>query len=284
MRHLIFLLSFTLLGGCSYSPDTLKQSYKSLANDYVNELKQIVPMSSKQEAILDKFGTHLQHWHQTEQLPFYSNTFKELATVLENDKEIHNADIYKFIQFLHGYPHFHLADNSNLILADLAISLSDQQAIELHDSISEQTEDIAAKFRAMSEQQFWREQSRGINDIFKYLGVTLSNEQLQIIERHNVNYHDQREDIITGLELWNDQLHKLIEMRQNENFRQQFVMLMRNDNEYIQLQQIAPQQTAENDQYLVAMLQELLSSLNDTQRKQLQTNFKSIGDTFQELI
>jgi hypothetical protein len=58
---------------------------------------------------------------------------------------------------------------------------------------------------------------------FRFMGVKLSNEQINTIETLSSGIEDKREQLISERIQWNQQFIAILKLRQNENFEERFI-------------------------------------------------------------
>lgn len=283
-KYLLICLSLLILTACSYSPNTLKNSYNNLGKEYVRELKQMTDYTPEQSEKLDVFAKDLMQWHRENKLPAYARLMHSLSSKMETPQGLSNTDLHAFIKFMTSYPNFHESTKNNVQLAKLATSLSDKQFIQLRTQIEDESRD----FNEMMQQTSWEKRKRdgvkGLADLFSYLDVNLTNKQLNIVRKH-VNYQrDLKGLYIASNEKWNNTLIDLLSKRQEHGFVKKFAQHLSNDNLRKRLLKVAPVELKHSDQISVNMYRELFASFTKQQKTTLVSQLKSISKTLTELI
>ena len=280
----IISLVFLTFTACSYSPKSLKDSYNNLGKEYTKELKQMSDYTPEQSAKLDIFATDIMQWHRKNRLPAYANLMKNLSTKLESTQGLSDADFHALLKFGYEYPNFHESYESNVQLAKLATTLTDEQFIQISKRINEQTRDYTENLQQTSWEKQKRQGVQSMSNIFSYLKVTLTNKQLDIMRKH-MNYLDDKSDVfIASNEQWNNRLVELLSERHEQGFVKKFADHMLNDNITKRLLQIAPADTQHRHQVIVNMYKELFASLTKQQKATLVKQLKSISITMTELM
>lgn len=283
MRYLFILLAAISLSACSYSPEQLQSSYNDLGKEYAKDIKQMADFSNEQQRQIDGFGSQIQQWHRQHKLPHYAALMTQLGTQLTQNGRIPQQNLSAFIDLLNGYPHFHEAREVNYRLGKLAQNLNDAQEAQIIAGMQSEQRGLTTHIRSQTNETRERSLVNMVDELSGYLGIELSKSQLDIARSFAPKYHDLGEASIAINQRWNTQLENLIRQRQTANFPQQFAQHMQRDNEYHLLLQREPQLVKANRQQAIMMLEALIDSLDEKQRKTLAATLLSIGDTFTKL-
>lgn len=283
MKYFIVIFSLFTLSACGYSPDTMQDNYKRMSQDYAKELKQMADFSQDEKQRIEQFTEQLQQWHQQNRLPVYIHVLSDLVNQLEQNPNASANSVLRLVQLINGYPHYHEATSTNLQLALLAKQSTDQQIQQISHTLLNDAKSVEEQLKGKSKQQMNRQMVKSTNAIFSYFDIDLERKQLDIIERHSKGFHQQNDLVVNANNEWTNQLITLLKNRKQAGFEQRFISHMKKDNNYVRMMAIAPQETQENTNKVVVMLQELFVSFSGQQRQKMIEQLHSVNNALLQI-
>ncbi len=214
-KKIIVILVFLTLPACSVVGGLW---YERIDQLIANQFLEYASFTNDQEKFVRQATLEFKYWNIKNELPKYKKLIAQFRS-LENATTIDDIDdIYQ----------------QGMILANNTREFFLPQIVEFCKTITnKQVEEMATYFDdLMKERKLELENDeddlqgsliKSFKRIFRFMGVKLSNEQINTIQTLSSGIEDKREQIISERIQWNQQFIAILELRQNENFEERFI-------------------------------------------------------------
>ncbi len=214
-KKIIVILVFFTLPACSVVGGLW---YERIDQLIANQFLEYASFTNDQEKYVRQATLEFKYWNIKNELPKYKKLIAQFRS-LDNATTVDDIDdIYQ----------------QGMILANNTREFFLPQIVEFCKTITnEQVEEMATYFDdLMKERKLELENDeddlqgsliKSFKRFFRFMGVKLSNEQINTIQTLSSGIEDKREQLISERIQWNQQFIAILELRQNENFEERFI-------------------------------------------------------------
>ncbi len=214
-KKIIVILVFLTLPACSVVGGLW---YERIDQLIANQFLEYASFTNDQEKYVRRATLEFKYWNIKNELPKYKKLIAQFRS-LDNATTIDDIDdIYQ----------------QGMILANNTRDFFLPQIVEFCKTITnKQVEEMATYFDdLMKERKLELENDeddlqgsliKSFKRFFRFMGVKLSNEQINMIQTLSSGIEDKREQLISERIQWNKQFIAILELRQNENFEERFI-------------------------------------------------------------
>ena len=214
-KKIIVILVFLTLPACSVVGGLW---YERIDQLIANQFLEYASFTNDQEKYVRQATLEFKYWNIKNELPKYKKLIAQFRS-LDNATTVDDIDdIYQ----------------QGTLLANNTREFFLPQIVEFCKTITnKQVEEIATYFDdLMKERKLELENDeddlqgsliKSFKRFFRFMGVKLSNEQINMIQTLSSGIEDKREQLISERIQWNQQFIAILELRQNENFEERFI-------------------------------------------------------------
>lgn len=214
-KKIIVILVFLTLPACSVVGGLW---YERIDQLIANQFLEYASFTNDQEKYVRQATLEFKYWNIKNELPKYKKLIAQFRS-LDNATTVDDIDdIYQ----------------QGMILANNTRDFFLPQIVEFCKTITnKQVEEMATYFDdLMKERKLELENDeddlqgsliKSFKRFFRFMGVKLSNEQINTIQTLSSGIEDKREQLISERIQWNQQFIAILELRQNENFEERFI-------------------------------------------------------------
>ena len=214
-KKIIVILVFLTLPACSVVGGLW---YERIDQLIANQFLEYASFTNDQEKYVRQATLEFKYWNIKNELPKYKKLIAKFRS-LDNTTTVDDIDdIYQ----------------QGMILANNTREFFLPQIVEFCKTITnKQVEEMATYFDdLMKERKLELENDeddlqgsliKSFKRFFRFMGVKLSNEQINTIQTLSSGIEDKREQLISERIQWNQQFIAILELRQNENFEERFI-------------------------------------------------------------
>ena len=214
-KKIIVILVFLTLPACSVVGGLW---YERIDQLIANQFLEYASFTNDQEKYVRQATLEFKYWNIKNELPKYKKLIAQFRS-LDNATTLDDIDdIYQ----------------QGMILANNTREFFLPQIVEFCKTITnKQVEEMATYFDdLMKERKLELENDeddlqgsliKSFKRFFRFMGVKLSNEQINMIQTLSSGIEDKREQLISERIQWNQQFIAILELRQNENFEERFI-------------------------------------------------------------
>ena len=214
-KKIIIILVFATLPACSVVGGLW---YERIDQLIANQFLEYASFTKDQEKYVRQATLEFKYWNIKNELPKYKKLIAQFRS-LDNATTVDDIDdIYQ----------------QGMILANNTREFFLPQIVEFCKTITnKQVEEMATYFDdLMKERKLELENDeddlqgsliKSFKRFFRFMGVKLSNEQINTIQTLSSGIEDKREQLISERIQWNKQFIAILELRQNENFEERFI-------------------------------------------------------------
>ena len=214
-KKIIVILVFLTLPACSVVGGLW---YERIDQLIANQFLEYASFTNDQEKYVRQATLEFKYWNIKNELPKYKKLIAQFRS-LDNATTVDDIDdIYQ----------------QGMILANNTREFFLPQIVEFCKTITnKQVEEMATYFDdLMKERKLELENDeddlqgsliKSFKRFFRFMGVKLSNEQINMIQALSSGIEDKREQLISERIQWNQQFIAILELRQNENFEERFI-------------------------------------------------------------
>ena len=214
-KKIIVILVFLTLPACSVVGGLW---YERIDQLIANQFLEYASFTNDQEKYVRQATLEFKYWNIKNELPKYKKLIAQFRS-LDNATTVDDIDdIYQ----------------QGMILANNTREYFLPQIVEFCKTITnKQVEEMATYFDdLMKERKLELENDeddlqgsliKSFKRFFRFMGVKLSNEQINTIQTLSSGIEDKREQLISERIQWNQQFIAILELRQNENFEERFI-------------------------------------------------------------
>ena len=265
-KKIIVILVFLTLPACSVVGGLW---YERIDQLIANQFLEYASFTNDQEKYVRQATLEFKYWNIKNELPKYKKLIAQFRS-LDNATTVDDIDeIYQ----------------QGMILANNTRDFFLPQIVEFCKTITnKQVEEMATYFDdLMKERKLELENDednlqasliKSFKRFFRFMGVKLSNEQINTIQTLSSGIEDKREQLISERIQWNQQFIAILELRQNENFEERFISHINSlDSEDPKTRIMINKITAE-----------IIASLSEKQRGKFQKRFGRIESSINQII
>ena len=214
-KKIIVILVFLTLPACSVVGGLW---YERIDQLIANQFLEYASFTNDQEKYVRQATLEFKYWNIKNELPKYKKLIAKFRS-LDNTTTVDDIDdIYQ----------------QGMILANNTRDFFLPQIVEFCKTITnKQVEEMATYFDdLMKERKLELENDeddlqgsliKSFKRFFRFMGVKLSNEQINTIQTLSSGIEDKREQLISERIQWNQQFIAILELRQNKNFEERFI-------------------------------------------------------------
>ena len=214
-KKIIVILVFLTLPACSVVGGLW---YERIDQLIANQFLEYASFTNDQEKYVRQATLEFKYWNIKNELPKYKKLIAQFRS-LDNATTVDDIDdIYQ----------------QGMLLANNTREFFLPQIVEFCKTITnKQVEEMATYFddlmkeRKMElendEDDFQGSLTKSFKRFFRFMGVKLSNEQINTIQTLSSGIEDKREQLISERIQWNQQFIAILKLRQNENFEETFI-------------------------------------------------------------
>ena len=214
-KKIIVILVFLTLPACSVVGGLW---YERIDQLIANQFLEYASFTKDQEKYVRQATLEFKYWNIKNELPKYKKLIAQFRS-LDNATTVDDIDdIYQ----------------QGMMLANNTRDFFLPQIVEFCKAITnKQVEEMATYFddlmkeRKMElendEDDFQGSLTKSFKRFFRFMGVKLSNEQINTIQTLSSGIEDKREQLISERIQWNKQFIAILKLRQNENFEERFI-------------------------------------------------------------
>ena len=214
-KKIIVILIFSTLPACSVVGGLW---YERIDQLIANQFLEYASFTNDQEKYVRQATLEFKYWNIKNELPKYKKLIAQFRS-LDNATTVDDIDdIYQ----------------QGMILANNTRDFFLPQIVDFCKTITnKQVEEMATYFDdLMKERKLELENDednlqasliKSFKRFFRFMGVKLSNEQINTIQTLSSGIEDKREQLISERIKWNQQFIAILELRQNENFEERFI-------------------------------------------------------------
>ena len=265
-KKIIVILVFLTLPACSVVGGLW---YERIDQLIANQFLEYASFTNDQEKYVRQATLEFKDWNIKNELPKYKKLIAQFGS-LDNATTADDIDnIYQ----------------QGMILANNTRDFFLPQIVEFCKTITnKQVEEIATYFDdLMKERKLELENDeddlqgsliKSFKRFFRFMGVKLSNEQINTIQTLSSGIEDKREQLISERIQWNQQFIAILELRQNENFEERFISHIKSlDSEDPKTRIMINKITAE-----------IIASLSEKQRSKFQKRLVRFESSIDQII
>jgi len=214
-KKIIVVLVFSTLSACSVVGGLW---YERIDQLIANQFLEYASFTNDQEKYVRQATLEFKYWNIKNELPKYKKLLSQFRA-LDNTTTFDDIDdIYQ----------------QGMLLGNNTRDFFLPQIVEFCKTITnKQVEEMATYFdELMKERKLELENDeddlqgsliKSFKRFFRFMGVKLSNEQINTIQTLSSGIEDKREQLISERIQWNQQFIAILELRQNENFEERFI-------------------------------------------------------------
>ena len=214
-KKIIVILVFLTLPACSVVGGLW---YERIDQLIANQFLEYASFTNDQEKYVRQATLEFKYWNIKNELPKYKKLIAQFRS-LDNATTVDDIDdIYQ----------------QGALLANNTREFFLPQIVEFCKTITnKQVEEMATYFDdLMKERKLELENDeddlqgsliKSFKRFFRFMGVKLSNEQINTIQTLSSGIEDKREQLISERIQWNQQFIAILELRQSENFEERFI-------------------------------------------------------------
>ena len=214
-KKIIIVLVFSTLLACSVVGGLW---YERIDQLIANQFLEYASFTNEQEEYVRQATLEFKYWNIKNELPKYKKLISQFR-FLDNTTTVEDIDdIYQ----------------QGMLLANNTRDFFLPQIVEFCKTITnKQVEEMATYFDdLMKERKLELENDeddlqgsliKSFKRFFRFMGVKLSNQQINTIQTLSSGIEDKREQLISERIQWNQQFIAILELRQNENFEERFI-------------------------------------------------------------
>ena len=214
-KKIIVILVFLTLSACSVVGGLW---YERIDQLIANQFLEYASFTNDQEKYVRQATLEFKYWNIKNELPKYKKLIAQFRSL---DNATTGDDIDDIYQ-------------QGMILANNTREFFLPQIVEFCKTITnKQVEEMATYFDdLMKERKLELENDeddlqgsliKSFKRFFRFMGVKLSNEQINTIQALSSDIEDKREQLISERIQWNQQFIAILNLRQNENFEETFI-------------------------------------------------------------
>ena len=214
-KKIIVILVLLTLPACSVVGGLW---YERIDQLIANQFLEYASFTNDQEKYVRQATLEFKYWNIKNELPKYKKLIAQFRS-LDNATTVDDIDdIYQ----------------QGTLLANNTREFFLPQIVEFCKTITnKQVEEMATYFDdLMKERKLELENDeddlqgsliKSFKRFFRFMGVKLSNEQINMIQTLSSGIEDKREQLISERIQWNQEFIAILELRQNENFEERFI-------------------------------------------------------------
>ena len=265
-KKIIVILVFLTLPACSVVGGLW---YERIDQLIANQFLEYASFTNDQEKYVRQATLEFKYWNIKNELPKYKKLIAQFRS-LDNATTVDDIDdIYQ----------------QGMILANNTREFFLPQIVEFCKTITnKQVEEMATYFDdLMKERKLELENDeddlqgsliKSFKRFFRFMGVKLSNEQINMIQTLSSGIEDKREQLISERIQWNQQFIAILKLRQNENFEETFISHINSlDSEDPRTRMMINKITAE-----------IIASFSEKQRRKFQKRLGRFESSIDQII
>ena len=264
-KKIIVILVFLTLPACSVVGGLW---YERIDQLIANQFLEYASFTKEQEKYVRQAALEFKYWNIKNELPKYKKLISQFRS-LDNTTTVDDIDdIYQ----------------QGILLGNNSRDFFLPQIVEFCKTITnKQVEEMATYFDALMKERklelendddFQGSLTKSFKRFFRFMGVNLSNEQINTIQTLSTGIEDKRERLISERIEWNQKFIAILNLRQNENFEEIFISHINSlDSEDPKTRILINQITAE-----------IIASLDEKQRGKFQKRLSRFEASIDQII
>ena len=265
-KKIIIVLVFSTLPACSVVGGLW---YERIDQIIANQFLEYASFTNEQEKYVRQATLEFKYWNIKNELPKYKELISQFR-LLDNTTTVDDIDdIYqKGMLLANNTRDFFLPQ-----IVDFCKAITNKQVEEMATYFDELMKDRRLELEN-DEEDFQGSLVKSFKRFFRFMGIKLNNEQLNMIRILSSGIEDKREQLISERIQWNQQFIAILNLRQNENFEETFINHINSlDSENPNTRILINQITAE-----------IIASLDEKQRRKFQKRLGRFEASINQII
>ena len=275
-KFFVPVLLLALLAGCAPNDLSIRTLYSRLDNTIYKNTLAYADFTPEQREWIKSAAREFQLWHRENELPAYAELTEELASRLEQGNSFTREEVLEWFDTLEG-----LSDRSYVQLplsrsVDVLTTLTDEQVAEIEAHMQSQS---AEQLTRIQEQESTGSNAGRIERLEKSLsrmGLSLNDEQRQIVDRGMNRYEGSRTDRIAVWGQWQEEFVSLLKARNDPGFADAMESHIAVYRAQMEIQY--PDRTRRNTENAAQTVAELFNSITPDQREEMIKRLRKTGD------
>jgi len=265
-KKIIVVLVISTLPACSVMGGLW---YERIDQLIANQFLEYASFTNDQEKYVRQATLEFKHWNIKNELPKYKKLISQFRT-LDNSTTVDDIDdIYQQgMLFGNNIRDFFLPQ-----IVEFCKTITNKQVEEMATYFDELMKERKLELEN-DEDDFQGSLAKSFKRFFRFMGVKLNNEQINTIRILSSGIEDKREQLISERIQWNEQFIAILNLRQNENFKEIFINHINSlDSENPNTRILINQITAE-----------IIASLDEKQRGKFQKRLGRFEASINQII
>ena len=265
-KKIIVVLVFSTLSACSVVGGLW---YERIDQLIANQFLEYASFTNDQEKYVRQATLEFKYWNIKNELPKYKKLISQF-------KALDSTTTFDDIDYIY---------QQGMLLGNNTRDFFLPQIVEFCKTITnKQVEEMATYFDELmkerklelenNEDDFQDSLVKSFKRFFRFMGVKLNNEQINMIRTLSSGIEDSREQLISERIQWNQQFIAVLNLRQNKNFEEIFINHINSlDSENPNTRTLINQITAE-----------VIASLDEKQRRKFQKRLGRFEASIDQII
>ena len=265
-KKIIIVLVFSTLSACCVVGGLW---YERIDQLIANQFLEYASFTNDQEKYVRQATLEFKYWNIKNELPKYKKLLSQFRA-LDNTTTFDDIDdIYQQGMLLgNNTRDFFLPQ-----IVDFCKTITDKQVEEMATYFDELMKERKLELEN-DEDDFRDSLAKSFKRFFRFMGVKLNNEQINMIRTLSSGIEDSREQLISERIQWNQQFIAILNLRQNKNFEEIFINHINSlDSENPNTRTLINQITAE-----------VIASLDEKQRRKFQKRLGRFEASIDQII
>ena len=276
-RSLAMLLfgALLMLSGCGF-----KYMYNQLDRMIPGFVSGFVTLDEVQQADVEQRAVQLLRWHRQQQLPEYVQWLENFKQDVAQGLRLQQVRLH--MQSLEGFWKGLLVEIAD-DLAEITVSLNEEQRRELFDKIGEDNSDYSAEYVKVEKQVQIDVYKQRLEDNFsRWLG-DLSKPQREMMQKTAQAFKPTWDERLQARQAWQGQVKKILNSKADRATKvAQLKQMVMQPEKY--RHQALSDKMAYNREVFTGLVVEIAASLSKSQRKHLNEKIDDFKSTFIDLI
>ncbi|MFT6407097.1 MAG: hypothetical protein ACJAQ6_000507 [Arenicella sp.] len=281
IRLTVIGLILCLLSACGTGEFFIKRGVNGLQQDVADEFKAYADFDQSQEQKIDLIAEHLDGWVRAERLPILVIELEKMANDIQRNASLSSSTWQSTLAFLEQPMNLAAQDGLIKEIAQVLYSMTDQQVEDTLEKLQKDYRELQKDEAKETLEKRNKKLARGIKIVFSDLDISRSKAQLKqakemLAQRQSsikLEHQTSAKNYATFV--------ALIQNRQRESFIEDF------ESAWAAAERgsidRAPQQWQHNAEIIFAMLNYLLSDLDQSQRDTASAKIRSYAALFRVL-
>ena len=273
----LFFLFIINLTACSYSPDSLKDSYRELESEISMGLQAPYDLSDKQRGMINDYSKQFFKWHRHNKLPAYSQNFAILAEQTQQQNP-YLPTLIKVLADFEKIPHITQATHLTPKIVAFAKSLNNEQVKQLEQFLNDENRAGALEIKRVS---YAADIHDSFKTLFQFFKVPLNAKQLKIVNTYAKQFHDTRYDELHAEKIWSQKVVSLLRQKNQPDSSARLASLWNTQDSFLTGE--ALQKQKQNIILEAKLVKSLILSFTPEQQNQLSKQLLSVSNTLSEM-